>query len=57
MKAYGEMLVYFRSLVPDFEGPITPEKSVSMMFDVINKWTVQDSGAFVSHYGTNQQWL
>lgn len=56
LKTYQEMLAYFRVQAPNFEGPITPEKSVSMMFDVINRWTVEDTGAFVSHYG-NKQWL
>jgi hypothetical protein len=50
------MLAYFRTLAPEFEGPITPEKSVSSMFEVINNWTVKDTGAFVSHHG-NKQWL
>lgn len=56
MEAYEEMLSRFRIIAPDFEGPITPEKSVSLMFEVINKFTVEDTGAFVSQYG-NKQWL
>jgi hypothetical protein len=56
MKAYGEMLAYFRIISPGFEGAITPEKSVSSMFKVIDRWTVEDTGAFVSHYG-NKEWL
>jgi len=56
MKAYGEMLAYFRNIDPNFEGPITPEKSVSSMLEVINRWTVKDTGAFVSHHG-NKDWL
>ncbi|KAJ6601253.1 hypothetical protein DFH09DRAFT_1355441 [Mycena vulgaris] len=42
--------------VPDFKAPITPEESVKMQLEVINRWTVEDTGAFVSHYG-NKQWL
>jgi hypothetical protein len=56
MKAYGEMLAYIRVIAPNFEGPITPEKSVSSMFEVIERWTVEDTGAFVSHHG-NKEWL
>jgi NAD(P)-dependent dehydrogenase (short-subunit alcohol dehydrogenase family) len=55
-EAYRTILGYFQTLAPDFEGPITPEKSVSSMFEVINKWTVKDTGVFVSHHG-NKQWL
>ncbi|KAJ7016623.1 hypothetical protein C8F04DRAFT_1149229 [Mycena alexandri] len=43
-------------LLPDFEGPITPEQSVDMMLKVIHRWTVEETGQFVSHYG-NKQWL
>lgn len=56
MKAYEEMLAHFRVIAPNFEGPITPEKSVSSMFEVIERWTVEDTGAFVSHHG-NKEWL
>jgi len=57
MKEYQEMLAFFRIITPSFEGPITPEKSVSMVIEVIDKWVVEDTGAFVSHYGNNHQWL
>jgi len=57
MKAYQKMLALFRIITPSFEGPITPEKSVSMMIKVIDKWAVEDTGAFVSHYGNTHQWL
>ncbi|KAJ7691584.1 hypothetical protein B0H17DRAFT_1062961 [Mycena rosella] len=43
-------------IAPDFKGPITPEESVKMQLEVINRWTVKDTGAFVSHFG-NKQWL
>lgn len=57
LKAYQEMLVYLRIIAPSFEGPIKPEKSVSMMIEVIDRWNVEDTGAFVSHYGNTHQWL
>ncbi|KAJ6541773.1 hypothetical protein B0H19DRAFT_1212873 [Mycena capillaripes] len=43
-------------VAPHFKGPITPEESVRMQLEVINRWTVEDTGAFVSHFG-NKQWL
>ncbi|KAJ7361115.1 hypothetical protein DFH08DRAFT_911004 [Mycena albidolilacea] len=38
---------------PDFKGPITPEKSVKMQLEVINRWTVEESGALCLISGTN----
>lgn len=53
-QAMGAM---FQEYAPDFRGPITPEQSVEMCLDVINKATVETyGGAFVSHFG-NKQWL
>ncbi|KAF7347319.1 NAD(P)-binding protein [Mycena venus] len=43
-------------LAPDFKGPITPQESVKMQLDVFNRWTVEETGAFVSRFG-NKQWL
>ncbi|KAJ6522720.1 NAD(P)-binding protein [Mycena capillaripes] len=43
-------------LLPEFKGPITPKQSVDMMLEVIHRWTVEETGQFVSHYG-NKQWL
>jgi hypothetical protein len=42
--------------LPDFKGPITQNQSVDMMMEVIHRWTVEETGQFVSHYG-NKQWL
>ncbi|KAJ7726937.1 hypothetical protein B0H16DRAFT_1779988 [Mycena metata] len=42
---------------PDFKGPITPEESARMQLEVIHQWKVEDSGAFVSHFGNNKRWL
>ncbi|KAJ7361040.1 hypothetical protein DFH08DRAFT_767764 [Mycena albidolilacea] len=41
---------------PDFKGPITPEESVRRQLEVLNRWTVEDTGAFISHLG-NKQWI
>ncbi|KAF8204483.1 hypothetical protein K438DRAFT_1580049 [Mycena galopus ATCC 62051] len=41
---------------PDFKGPITVQESVKMQLEVIDRWTVEQSGAFVSHFG-NKQWI
>lgn len=48
----------FIAYAPHFKGPITPEESVRMMMDVIEKASVEngDGGAFVSHFG-NKQWI
>lgn len=41
---------------PDFKGPMSPEESVKLQLAIINRWTVDQSGAFVSHHG-NKEWL
>ncbi|KAF8151829.1 hypothetical protein K438DRAFT_1910300 [Mycena galopus ATCC 62051] len=38
------------------EDDVTTEESVKMQLEVINGWTVEESGAFVSHFG-NKQWI
>jgi hypothetical protein len=43
-------------VAPHFKGPITPEESVKKQLEVIYRWTVEDTGAFVSHFG-NKQWV
>lgn len=45
-----------KAFLPDFKGPITAMQSVDMMLEVIHRWTVEETGQFVSHYG-NKQWL
>ncbi|KAJ6557818.1 NAD(P)-binding protein [Mycena capillaripes] len=42
--------------VPGFSGPLTPQASVKMMLEVIDRWAVEETGAFVSHHGNNK-WL
>lgn len=52
--AFSKML---KGLYPDWEGvPLTPERSVKHMLDVIAKAERKDSGAFISHFG-NKQWV
>ncbi|KAJ7665185.1 hypothetical protein DFH06DRAFT_308547 [Mycena polygramma] len=43
-------------VAPDFEGPISPEESVKAQLEVLNRWTVEETGAFVSRFG-NKTWL
>lgn len=43
--------------VPDFKGRISPQESVEMVMKVVDSWTVEDSGAFVSHFGNREKWL
>ncbi|KAI0328959.1 short-chain dehydrogenases/reductase [Cubamyces sp. BRFM 1775] len=59
-----EELEFFQDAFPkfmkasdDWDGnPLSPETSVELMLGVIDKVTVKDSGAFLSHWG-NQKWL
>ena len=51
------MMAAVRKVKPDFEGPISLEKSVQMQLAVINKLTIEDSGKFLSHYGNTTEWL
>ncbi|KAJ7082538.1 hypothetical protein C8R43DRAFT_909667 [Mycena crocata] len=53
---FMQMLAKIQMFAPNFEGPISPKTSVKMQLDVINKWTVEDTGTFVSHYG-NKEWI
>ncbi|KAJ7042994.1 hypothetical protein C8F04DRAFT_1251801 [Mycena alexandri] len=53
MKRLGGAIM---KVVPEFKGPLKPEESVRMQLEVIHRWTVEDSGAFVSHLG-NKQWV
>lgn len=45
-----------QAIYPDFKGPISTEESVRMVLEVINKATIKDTGAFVSHRG-NKEWM
>ncbi|TDL25348.1 NAD(P)-binding protein [Rickenella mellea] len=56
IESFKGILKKFQVVYPSFEGPTTPESSVRMTLDVLNKSTVDDSGAFLSHYG-NKEWL
>ncbi|KAG2155705.1 hypothetical protein DEU56DRAFT_724660 [Suillus clintonianus] len=56
LEQFKAMLGNFRNVAPDFTGPITPETSVRMQLEVINRLTVNDTGAFISHKG-NKEWL
>ncbi|KAJ6452532.1 hypothetical protein C8R47DRAFT_1229350 [Mycena vitilis] len=52
----GKMLLkaVYNVAPPGWDGPIPPEESVRMQLEVFNRWTVEETGAFVSHYGTRQ---
>ncbi|KZP11088.1 NAD(P)-binding protein [Athelia psychrophila] len=56
VEGYQKMLAFFRTFKPDYQGAITPEQSVLLMLGLIDKWTVEDTGAFLSHHG-NKDWL
>ncbi|KAJ7159280.1 hypothetical protein C8R43DRAFT_1086902 [Mycena crocata] len=48
------MMQRFAQMEPDFKGPIAPEESVKAQLEVIHRWKVEDTGAFVSRRGTKQ---
>ena len=54
---FNAMMAAVRKVKSDFQGPISPEKSVKMQLDVINNLTIKESGAFLSHYGNTTEWL
>lgn len=57
MKEMQVLMKDFLEHLPDFKGRATPQESVEMMMKVIDAWTVDDSGATVSHYGKGEKWL
>ena len=55
--AFKTLVPLFQKHSPHWDGvPLTPEVSVRMMRDVISKMGPEDTGAFVSHFGS-KQWL
>ena len=48
----------FMKYAPDFSGPKTPEKSVTMLREVISNSSIEkgNGGDFLSHYG-NKKWI
>ncbi|KAL1983774.1 hypothetical protein VTN96DRAFT_9946 [Rasamsonia emersonii] len=57
LKGRKAMGAKFKAYAPHFTGPTTPEESVRMQLEVIDRATVETyGGAFVSHFG-NKQWL
>ncbi|KAI0808052.1 NAD(P)-binding protein [Fomes fomentarius] len=57
VEGFLRMVEKFKRLYPAWEGvPLTPETSVRLVREVIDKVGPKESGAFVSHFGS-QQWL
>ncbi|CDO75921.1 hypothetical protein BN946_scf184873.g10 [Trametes cinnabarina] len=57
LERIGGLFLKFKKLAPHWDGnPLSPETSVRLMLDVIERSSVQNTGAFLSHWG-NQQWL
>ncbi|KAI0363270.1 short-chain dehydrogenases/reductase [Pilatotrama ljubarskyi] len=57
LAAFQSIIAQFKKYAPDWDGaPLTPEKSVRLVLGVIEKASVKDTGAFLSHWG-NQKWL
>ncbi|KAJ6478811.1 hypothetical protein C8R47DRAFT_1138242 [Mycena vitilis] len=54
-----EYKVYVQRLMgklPSYSGPVTPEQSVTLMLDVIYRWTLEETGTTKSR-GGDQEWL
>jgi len=51
-----EMMGIFKTMYPDFTGPISAAESVALQRKVIDGLTIKDSGKFLSQHG-NKQWL
>ncbi|KZV87733.1 NAD(P)-binding protein [Exidia glandulosa HHB12029] len=51
-----EMFAGIVKVAPHFKGPIQPSESVELMLGVLDRTTVEQSGAFLSHFG-NRQWV
>ncbi|KAJ7189151.1 hypothetical protein C8R46DRAFT_1244701 [Mycena filopes] len=43
-------------IAPDFKAPLSPEESVRLQLEVIHRWSIEDTGAFVSQKG-NKEWV
>ena len=57
LEGFKAMVAQFKKYAPEWDGiPLTPETSVKLMRDVIEKAGPKDSGTFLSQYG-NQKWL
>ncbi|KAJ7455952.1 hypothetical protein B0H11DRAFT_2066455, partial [Mycena galericulata] len=56
LEEYKELIKAIVKVAPDFKGPITPEESVKLQLKVIERWGVEETGVFVSHFG-NKQWV
>jgi len=57
LEVFASTVGSLKKYAPEWDGnPITPETSVKMMFDVFASLKKEDSGTFVSHFGT-KQWL
>ena len=57
VEGFKGMVAMFKKHSPHWDGvPLTAETSVKMMRAVIDKTGPKDTGAFLSHFGT-QQWL
>lgn len=57
IEGFKGMVAQFKLGYPNWDGqPISPETSVKMMFEVIDKFGIEQTGAFLSHKG-DKEWL
>jgi len=55
-EAFEYQVKTFQKIQPDVKGPITPEESVKLQLDVIDKLDASRSGMLLSHHG-NDTWF
>ncbi|KAJ6557839.1 hypothetical protein B0H19DRAFT_1148726, partial [Mycena capillaripes] len=48
---YQAFIQGFAKVVPSFSKPLTSQASFKMILQVIDRWTVEETGAFVLHHG------
>ncbi|EMD33051.1 hypothetical protein CERSUDRAFT_98663 [Gelatoporia subvermispora B] len=57
LEVFAQMVERFKVAAPGWDGrPLEPEQSVKMVLAVIDRLTIKDTGAFLSHHG-NKEWL
>ena len=57
LEGYKQMITSFQKVKRSFAGAITPEHSVNLLLEIIDKSTIADTGAILSHNGNSYDWL
>lgn len=57
LAGFQAMVASFKTYAPHWDGaPITPETSARLVLGIVERATIKDTGAFLSHWG-NQTFL